>query len=46
MSVKAREYKQRGRSGWVVDIMFKCPDGELNRERVKTPVGSKSGAKA
>lgn len=46
MSVKVREYKKRGRSGWEVDIMFKWPDGELYRERVKAPVGSKSGAKA
>lgn len=46
MSVKVREYKKRGKSGWEVDIMFKWPDGELYRERVKAPVGSKSGAKA
>ncbi|WP_237081175.1 hypothetical protein [Myxococcus xanthus] len=26
--------------------MFKWPDGELYHERVKAPVGSKSGAKA
>ncbi|MBZ4376074.1 tyrosine-type recombinase/integrase [Corallococcus sp. AS-1-6] len=45
MSVKVREYKKRGKSGWEVDIMFKWPDGELYRERVKAPVGSKSGAK-
>jgi len=41
MSVKIREYKKRGKSGWEVDIMFKWPDGELYRERVKAPVGSK-----
>jgi hypothetical protein len=46
MSVKVREYKKRGKSGWEVDIMFKWPDGELYRERVKAPVGSKSGAKS
>jgi integrase len=46
MSVKVRQYKKRGKSGWEVDIMFKWPDGELYRERVKAPVGSKSGAKA
>ncbi|WP_181791417.1 hypothetical protein [Myxococcus llanfairpwllgwyngyllgogerychwyrndrobwllllantysiliogogogochensis] len=43
MSVKVREYKKRPRSGWKVDIMFKWPDGKLYRERVKAPVGSKSG---
>jgi integrase len=46
MSVKVRPYIKRGKSGWEVDIMFKWPDGELYRERVKAPVSSKSGAKA
>jgi integrase len=46
MSVKVRPYIKRGKSGWEVDIMFKWPDGELYRERVKAPVSSKLGAKA
>ncbi|WP_257455311.1 N-terminal phage integrase SAM-like domain-containing protein [Archangium lipolyticum] len=46
MSVKVREYKKRGKSGWEVDITFKWPDGEPYLERVKAPVGSWSGAKA
>jgi hypothetical protein len=46
MSVKVRQYKKRGKSGWEVDILFKWPDGELYRERVKASASSKSGAKS
>jgi hypothetical protein len=46
MSMKVRQDKKCGRSGWEVNIMCKWPDDELYRERVKAPVVSKSGAKA
>lgn len=47
MSVKVRQYRRRGQEkGFEVDISFKWPDGETYRERVKSPVASKAGAKA
>ncbi|MBL8955726.1 MAG: site-specific integrase [Myxococcaceae bacterium] len=47
MSVKVRKYKRRGEeNGFEVDIAFKWPDGELYRERVKSPVSSKTGARS
>jgi len=45
MSVKVRQYKKRGKSGWEVDIVLRMPNDEVIRERVKAPVTSKSGAK-
>lgn len=45
MSVKIRPYTKRGRSGWEVDILLKMPNGDVHRERVKSPVTSKSGSK-
>lgn len=47
MSVKVRRYRRRGEeSGYEVDIAFKWPDGEPYRERLKSPVSSKSGARS
>ena len=53
MSVKIREYRSRSKKttkqevkAYEVDIRFKWPDGEVYRERVRSPVNSKSGAKA
>ena len=41
-----RPYKERGKQGWEVDIIVRLPSGETVRERVKSPVTSKSGATA
>lgn len=47
MSVTIRPYKRSGRKqGVEVDISFSWPDGETYRERVKSPVSSKSGARS
>lgn len=47
MSVKIRPYRRRGKEcGFEVDIAFKWPDGERYRERVRSPVSSRSGSKA
>jgi integrase len=46
MSVKVRPYVKQGEQrGFEVDITFKWPDGEPYRERVKSPVNSRSGSK-
>lgn len=45
MSVKIRPYTKRSKKGWEVDIVLKMPNGEVHRERVKSPVTSKSGSK-
>lgn len=45
MSVKIRSYTKRGKTGWEVDIVVKMPNGDVHRERVKSPVTSKSGSK-
>jgi integrase len=42
--IKIREYSKRGKTGWEVDITIRLPSGEVIRERVKSPVTSKSGA--
>jgi integrase len=40
MAIKIRPYK---RGGFEVDIRLRLPDGTLHRERVKSPVSSRSG---
>lgn len=45
MSVKIRPYTRRGKTAWEVDIRIRMPDGSEHRERVKSPVSSKSGTK-
>jgi integrase len=45
MSVKVRPYRKRGKEGWEVDIRIRMPDGEEYRERVRSPVTSKSSSK-
>ena len=47
MSVKLRQYRRRGATtnGWEVDIRFKWPDGTEYRERVRSPLSSKTGSK-
>jgi len=44
--VKIRPYTKRGHCGWEVDIVLRLPTGETLRERVKSPISSKSGALA
>ena len=43
MSVRLRKY--RGTSAWEVDIVVRCPNGEVIRERRKAPFSSKEAAK-
>jgi integrase len=42
--VTIRPYKKRGKQGFEVDIQVTLPDGTRLRERVKSPVSSKSGS--
>jgi integrase len=53
MTWSVRPYKRRNARtkqfevrGWEADIVVRLPDGEMVRERVRTPASSKSGAKA
>jgi integrase len=41
--VRVKEWKKNGKAGWEVDIRLTLPDGSRHRERVKSPVSSKSG---
>jgi integrase len=41
--VNVKEWKKNGTEGWEVDIRITLPDGSRHRERVKSPVSSKSG---
>ncbi|ABC81235.1 tyrosine-type recombinase/integrase [Anaeromyxobacter dehalogenans] len=41
--VTIRKWKKNGKEGWEVDIRVTMPDGTRMRERVKSPVTSKSG---
>jgi integrase len=43
MSVNVREWK-KGSGGWEIDIRFRWPDGSTYRERVRSPVPSKSAS--
>jgi integrase len=43
MSVRLKEWKKNGKTGWEVDLRITLPDGSRPRERVKSPVSSKSG---
>jgi len=43
--VTIRPYTKRGAKGWEVDILVRLPNGETIRERVKSPVTSKTGAR-
>jgi integrase len=40
--VRIKEWKKNGRTGWEVDIRITLPDGSRLRERIKSPVSSKS----
>jgi integrase len=42
--VRVKEWKKNGSTGWEVDIRVVLPDGRRFRERVKSPVSSKSGS--
>ena len=41
--VNVKPWKKNGTEGWEVDIRITLPDGSRHRERVKSPVSSKSG---
>jgi integrase len=41
--VRVKEWKKNGSGGWEVDLRIVLPDGTRHRERVKSPVSSKSG---
>jgi integrase len=41
--VNVKEWTKRGKKGWEADIRLTLPDGTRLRERVKSPVSSKSG---
>jgi integrase len=45
MSVKIRPYTKRGKAALEVDIRVRLPDGREHRERVKSPMSSRSGTK-
>jgi integrase len=44
--VRIKEWKKNGKRGWEVDIRVVFPDGSRLRERVKSPVTSKSGTES
>jgi integrase len=44
--VRVKEWKKNGKKGWEVDIRVVFPDGSRLRERVKSPVTSKSGTES
>jgi hypothetical protein len=41
--VRVKEWKRNGKQGWEVDLRLIMPDGKRFRERVKSPVTSRSG---
>lgn len=41
--VRVKEWKKNGTKGWEVDIRITLPDGSRFRERIKSPVSSRSG---
>jgi integrase len=41
--VRIKEWKRNGKKGWEVDLRITLPDGTRMRERVKSPVSSRSG---
>src|SRR5689334_12708978 len=41
--VRVKEWQKNGKKGWEVDLRITLPDGTRVRERVKSPVSSRSG---